>query len=596
MGYFIKGFENIADIEEPAQVSLSDNPNFITFSSKPIEDSNKNEEDKHIRATFSIKKDLSEDLDFNITFKEGKYDRAGTSHKFEGTRDVSKVSDTVFFVDLNDRVRTVNNFRECLMKNSFFGRNFHISPPFEVKELENGKSEIVMNENISLIAKGEGSFYSFTFMEGYIAQTRWKNILEQIDGDTIGKNSNTDTIFGDSKQCQIYLDVYSDNDIFLGVDDKPLKAYISSENESYNKKNTKYGTYITSLSKSYVGQPLWFNLNAISSPAFVLPPTKTNKWENSGTIKDYRIIAQIEREKEDRTGSNIKTGKVKEPFFLSHIFYQLTGYDRTLEKNDLTAYVYNLQKNNQIKLLTTQPELTHTTGQHQYLNFILSDSERGSDKPFKLGLLYKFYASHGGLIGETTDSLIDKNELNMVNTIRLNIDPHLATRPAAARVEVCLCRYEEGKEYMEEPKIQAVSNPLSFRVMPDCLYKVHDFAFLNRLGGWSSFNFSGTEKTDFKTKATTIYQTHTPDKTISSEIESVYGKEVSESFTVETMPIAREVCDWLRELSTSKAVYELSTGRYIIVDDLNIKHDTKDELFRMEMKYHYSDSYNARIE
>lgn len=595
MGYFIKGMEEIADIKEPAQVSLSDNPNFIIFSKKPIPKKEELDMDKTVWVTYSIKKDLSEDLDFNITFKEGKFDRPNASHRFEGTTDTSKVSDTVFFVDVNDRARTANNLRECLMKNSFFGKNFNISPPFEVVELENGDSEFVMSDRISLVAKAEGAQYSFTFMEGNVHETRKKNILEQIDGNTIGYY-NADSIFGDSKQCQILLDVYSDNGVFLGDGDDPIDAYIDVENEiPFKRKNTKYGTFITSLSKTYTGQPLWFNMNTISSPTHALPPLDFNTWTDAGTIKDYRVIAKIEKELEDTETYPVSIKKIREPFFLSHVFYQLTGYDRTLTENDLKGYVYNTQENNQIKLLTTQPELTHTTGQHQYLNFILSDPQHDADRPWELGVLYKFYTSHGKLIDEATDSLVAAKSLKMVNTIRLRLDHFLTTRPAAVRVEACLCRYEKTAD-QEKPVIQTISDPLSFRILPACLYNVRDFAFLNRLGGWSSFNFAGTEKTDFKTKATTIYQTHTPDKTLSSEIESVFSKEVTESFSAETMPITREVCDWLKELSTSKAVYELSTGRYVIVDDMNIKHDTKDELFRMEMKFHYSDSYNARIE
>ncbi|SBW07338.1 hypothetical protein KL86DYS2_13146 [uncultured Dysgonomonas sp.] len=58
------------------------------------------------------------------------------------------------------------------------------------------------------------------------------------------------------------------------------------------------------------------------------------------------------------------------------------------------------------------------------------------------------------------------------------------------------------------------------------------------------------------------------------------------------MPVRREVCNWFKEMSASRMVYELATQRYIIVDEMNIKPNSKDELYRVEMKYHYSDSYN----
>ncbi|WP_108823632.1 hypothetical protein [Dysgonomonas sp. Marseille-P4361] len=599
MGYLIKGFDKIATIEEPAQVSLSDNPNFITFSSKS--GSGSQAVDNYI---FTIHKNLAGNPNPKITFIEGTNASTGAIHEFEGTNSISDTSDTKFYVDTTSRGRTANNLRECLMKNSFFGRNFHISPPFEVNELAGGKSEIVLNENITLTPKGRGDLYKFLFTQ----KGDTNNILQLLHEPASG-STNADSISGGAKDCEIHLDIYTDNGVLLGEEDNPLPAFSDGEKPSYDAKKSKFGTYVTSMSKAYVGQPLWFNLNAVSSPSFSMPPTKVKEWANPHTIKDYRVIAKRIIGAADKKSN-------QDPFFLSNVYYQLTGYGRTLEKNDLTPYVFDTSKSKiletdkedkrnekKIKLLTTQPELTHTAGQLQYLNFILSDPNRNTEESWKLGLLYKFYASHGRPIDEVTENLILPQKLNMVNTIRLNLDTLLAARPAAARVEVCLCQYEEGERYMEEPTIYEVSHPLSFRVMPECLYKVHDFIFLNRLGGWSSVNFSGTEKTDFKTKATTFYQTHTPDKATSSRIENVFSKEVTESFTVETMPITREVCDWLKELSTSKAVYEVTDNeqlgkefRYIIVDDMNIRHDTKDELFKMEMKYHYTDSYNARIE
>lgn len=605
MGYFINKITKDPD-EQTAKVSLSDNPNFVTFSS--INESS--EEEVVNTPVFSIKitgcgykyissqphgiKEYENIADFTI-----KETATGIEHRFIGTSDISKLNSNSFYLGyfdkygpawLHTRNKTAESLFNCLSENDFLKSKFELSLPPIVYSNEN----ISGGDTIYLRPKRNSKYYAFDVI---VSATLGLNNQEEINDKTNSFNINlfntftitegqvtdNDTISEGHDSCEIRLDIYKDCKVFLGMDDKP-----NTDN---------LGTYVSTLSKAYIGKPLWFNLNILggSRPATDFSPKEKNvEWFDSGTMSNFRFVAK--RFISDSTKHENQT------FFYSDVFYQLTGYSRTLEKNDLSAYIFDTQNNKvletdsdekkeekKIKLLTTQPELTHTTGQHQYLNFVLSDPNRNAEQSFELGILYRFYTSHRKLIDEVVTHQIAPKNLNMVNSVRLNLDQYLATRSAAAGVEVCLCQCEEDS-------IHAVSHPLSFRVMPECLYKVHDFAFLNRLGGWSSFNFSGTEKTDFKTKATTIYQTHTPYKTIGSEIESVYSKEVTESFSVETMPITREVCDWLRELSTSKAVYELSTGRYVIVDDMNIKHDTKDELFRVEMKYHYTDSYNARIE
>lgn len=564
MGYFIDGLENIAEVSTPEQVSLSANPNFIKFgSTKP-------EGKGIVTVTYKIKENITEADNLNVTFEETV---TGIIHQFKGTRDKSETGDSVFYVDPADNKATANNFRKCLIKDTFFGSKFNISPPFRaITNYNESTVNLTENEYITLESKGTGEQFSFKYLEfgkpDYIVQH------------LIGLSEftyNNDSISGGSANCEIRLDVYKDNGIFLGMNDTPEQAYYSAGSEYLGKRN-KYGRYITSLTKAYFGQPLWFNLNSVSGTAYSNKFLTTSGWCNTGTMSDIRIIA-----------SRYLNG-VNKVFYLSNVLYHVNGYDRTLAKNKLSEYVYNTKTGNVIKPLTTQPELAHIKGQKQYFNFILADPGRGEslgEKDYKIGLKYTLYSSSNRFIANVNLQEQDRTKFDMVNTIKLNIDEAIDQQKNVAFVEVALYRSDK-----EEP----ISEPLRFRILPDCLYKVNDFAFLNRLGGWSSFNFSGSEQTDFQSKASTYYQTHTPDKDTISEIESVYSKNVTEYFTAQTMPVTKEICEWLKELSTSKAVYELRTSRYIIVDELNIKPNTKDELFRLDMKYHYSDSYNAVIE
>ena len=108
---------------------------------------------------------------------------------------------------------------------------------------------------------------------------------------------------------------------------------------------------------------------------------------------------------------------------------------------------------------------------------------------------------------------------------------------------------------------------LKYFVIPECLNRTNEFAFLNRLGGWDSFNFGGTWSTEFKTDVSTIYKTLLPDYKISSEIESVFKKEIEEQFVIQSDMVDYKTVEWLRELAASKVVYELYSLKYVIVEE-----------------------------
>lgn len=537
MGYFTQ--EIAKESKTPEIVSLSSNPNYIQF-----ENANDISDNTYINLTLKI-------IDTGVSVYKTKISvyesMSNVRHEFIGTRMSSEVNSTTFYISQNKAV-TAENIRTCLMNNVFFRGNFLVTiPPI------NDNGTLKNGETIYIRSLGSGMQYLFNL---------------DLDTDFIQKTGspsdtfNNDSIDGGSGNVSILIDVYQNTNIFLGVDDKPMS-------------NQPIGEYLETLSKSYYGVPIWFNLNSIigSRKVYSNAFLDATSWCDSGTIIDFRFIAKR------------FNGYYTDSFYISNALYSITGYARTLEQNDLSDYVYDTEKMNIVKPLTTQPALTHITGQSQYFNFILSDPDRNKNNvlEYDLGINYRLYTQSNRFIAEISQAQSqNRKRFNIVNTLKLDIDRIIRDYDKVGIVEVYLSR-------MSTP----ISEPLTFHILPECLYKVNDFAFLNSLGGWSSFNFGGTEATDFKTSVNTISKTQTPNYNISSEIESIYNKEVSEQFTVQTTPITESVCNWLKELSSSIAVYELSTNRYVIVDELNIKPNSKDDLFRLEMKYHYSDSYNA---
>lgn len=539
MGYFTKDIAK--ESKQPAIVSLSGNANYIQFESL-----NNSSNNKHIEISLQV---ISTEIDIDKSAFVIIETESNNRHEFIGTKDREEVNNTTFFIH-EDKSITAENIRTCLMSDSFFRSNFHITVP-----AINNDSVLENGDTIKIRSIGTGPNYAFTF--------------ESIDKDFLkltGNPSDTttnDSISGGALDCEIDLELYRNTNIFLGVDDTPQS-------------NQSLGTYIANLTKAYFNNPIWFDLNALigSNRIFSNKFLDSDKWIDTGTILDFRFVAR----KSD--------GIITEPFYISNVLYAITGYERNLELNNLEEYVYNTQINNVVKPLTKQPILTHIKGQTQYFNFILADPNRNKNpggSEYNLGIMYKLYSQSKKLKATVVTHEQNRKIFNVINTIKLDIDGVIEDANIGY-VEVCLCR--SGKQ---------ISEPLLYTILPECLYKVNDFAFLNSLGGWSSFNFAGTETTDFKSSTNTIHKTQTPDHTISSEIESVYSKDIEEQFIAQTMPINETVCNWLKELSSSIAVYELSTKRYVIVDDLNIKPNSKDELFRLEIKYHYSDSYNGLI-
>lgn len=539
MGYFTK---NIAkESKKPAIVSLSGNANYIQFESL-----NNSSNNKHIEISLQI---ISTAVELDKTEIIIIEKTSNIRHEFKGTRTPENVNSSTFFVS-EDKAVTAENIRACLLNDDFFRGNFYITIPAinNTTSLENG-------DTIKIQSIGTGPNYAFTFES-------INNTFLKLTGNP-EDTTNNDSINEDG-DCEIEIEIYRDTNLFLGVDDTPQN-------------NQSLGTYLATLTKAYYNNPIWFDLNALigSNRIFSNKFLDSDSWIDTGTIIDFRFVAR----KSD--------GIITEPFYISNVLYAITGYDRNLELNNLGDYVYNTQSGSIIKPLTKQPLLTHIKGQTQYFNFILADPDRNKnlgENEYNLGINYRLYTQSKRFVADVQAHNKNRKLFNVANTIKLDIDGAIGNYNNVGFIEVYLSR--SGTP---------ISEPLKFTILPECLYKVNDFAFLNSLGGWSSFNFAGTETTDFKSSTNTIHKTQTPDHTISSEIESVYSKEIEEQFVAQTMPINETVCNWLKELSSSIAVYELSTKRYIVVDEMNIKPNSKDELFRLEIKYHYSDSYNGLI-
>jgi hypothetical protein len=577
MGYFTEGLEIANNTIQPAKVSLSGNPNYIQFEAKIAE------KDKPVEVQLTMKgcgyafvrsevhgiKIYDNISAFSIIEAE-----SGKEHKFRGTSDTAELSEEgVFYLGELDQYsgpawlyqwdKTAQSLKDCLAQNEFL-KYFNISI----------SAEDNTSIHITSTASGRQSAFWFVFEKNSVGNDR--TFFNVIGDPTNTYPAGTDPIALNYDNVEIHLDLYKNTSVFLGEDDTP--------------DDNNMGTQAVTLTKAYSYTPIWFNVNILGNNDTPGAFLDAKDWVETGTIRDFRFTASRVISNKINSGSSL--------FYHSPVLYSIAGYNRTLEENDLSGYVFDTKeikkepdKINKVKPLTNQPAFFHIKGQAQYFNFILSDAGHSQSlaEEYQFGIRYELLSQSGRTIAKADRHLKARKDFFMVNTVRLDIDSLLDEYPKTGMVKASLI-YLYPDNYDKEA-VQ-ISENITFNILPECLHKVKDFAFLNRLGGWSSFNFSGTEQTDFKVETNTIFKTQLPGFTTRSEIESVYSKNVTEQFIVQSMPVTREVCNWLKELSASKSVYELATKRYIIVDEMNIKPNSKDELFRLEMKYRYSDSYN----
>lgn len=560
MGYFIN--DTIAKIsKKPQQVSLSGVPNYIEFENLEPENGTP------IRFTIGINSEY-------ITLGEKEESRkvltitntqAKEEYIFYATDKKKYVDDRTFYVNCEQHIIT-ENLKTCLLKNSFISNNFFLKTSFYTEDSHEFE---VYGRIIDFLSMGVGEKYNISIkLEQDLDFFEIDNSFYDSEvGEYIFTSTSKDSIAReDGINTSIDLDIYTNTKIPLGGNptDSPFDIQ---------------GNYLTSIRKTYSYQPLWFNLNSTfgNNANYSSQFLHTDEWNDPGTVKNFHFIAYR------------NDGINREPFYVSDIFYTIKGYGRNLDNHDLKDYILDYSKNNLIKPLTNQPPLTHVRGQKHFFNFIASKSYKNTDSVF---LIYRLYTQSGKYIDSFIADELTYGNCKTLNTVKLKIDEAIGKHKNIGKVKVYLTK---GSSPTSKDDLQ-VSEELTFHILPDCLYRVKDFAFLNPLGGWSSYGFIDNTEVNLSSSANTIFKTQTPYSTISSEIEAVHTKEVKEQFTVQSMPVSVEVAKWLQEMSTSEAVYELSTKRYIIVDDMKIKYNTNDELVRVEMKYRYSDSYNGLIQ
>lgn len=577
MGFFINN--EIASVNPLNQITLAHNPHFIRFASLSQTEGTP----FILKIRLTPPKDINATINILLTEPE-----TGTKHEFKSTTNNGKINKNTFFIardgipinsDPNIYVSplvawaiSTQNLGQCLMQDPYLKNNYDISTGF----VTDHKGNIVGNHEICIKAKNIGAKHNLDvkiMLEKNLNNTPEEEAFTYSVQKGVLSKDKYNTIDYNSKKYRIQLDVYTNTGVFLGEDDS-----ITTQNQ---------GKILTSLVKSYHEKEIWFDLNTLLSKRTSYSDSfiDANSWCNAGTIQDYRLIG--------KRSNDINT----ELFYSSEVLYVINGYDYTLSSNSLNEYIFDVIAYNgsKIKPLSNSPVLNHIKGQKHYFNFILKNRAHSLNlteykiQEKQIGLLYKFYTQSGEYLLETVRHQKGQQTFSIINTTEITLDDAITeaqskTSKTIGKVEVLLCC--NGYE---------VSEAIVYQILPDNSYPIKDFAFLNRLGGWDCFNFGSNESVEFKTTAETYYQTLLPEYKSYSRIETVNRKSISETFSIKSQPVNKEIAEWLREMSASPAVYDLTNKRYVIISEMNLKYNSIDDLYLIDMKYRYSDNYNSGL-
>ena len=463
----------------------------------------------------------------------------------EGITDAEKAEGNYFYLSDN-KSETAENIRNALLNDNWFASMFGVEIPvcFE-------NNEPVPANSIAIKSKGAGTAFNITI-------TTPDNRLFAITRTPETGSQNNDAITGEAAETGIELDIYENTDVTLGGDSRAATG--------------TGGSHFISLQKTYSGRRLWFELNSLLSKktTFNLPPAGDNTgWFDAGTISDFRFTAKVK----DRNSY---------PFYYSDVLYVLNGYDYPLAPFNPAPYIFNNER--KVALLSNKKSGKHVKGQKEYLNFIFADSNKAIDLgegEYNIGAECRLFDGQSRHIATVNyaDKSTPRRAMKTVNSCEVDLTGTLNDYPEATRAELYITRNNI-----------AISEPLTLDILPEWLHRLNQFTFLNRLGGWDTFNADAETSIETKQTPLTFNKTHTPALRKGDNLESVYRKEVTQSYSVKTAPLDTATRLWLQELVASPVILD-SERNYLIIEEVNLP--ISDDPQPFSMKYRLTERYNG---
>lgn len=213
MGYILK---DIAEITEPARVSLSGLPNFIKIASKTSGGTR-----------YEVRIAPTSHTAVLVTIQDG----GGGIRALQGTTDPEAVEGSVFFIS-TDPLETAENLKAALLNDSYIFANYDV-----YSDISWNAGAPTVN-GVVVKAKDIGVEFNLTVTGAGATVT------------AISAGTSTDSLRGAEPIVEVSVDLYREE----------AGQYIHTAAPAGS-----LGTPIITLSKSYNGAPVWFDLNGIAA-------------------------------------------------------------------------------------------------------------------------------------------------------------------------------------------------------------------------------------------------------------------------------------------------------------------------------------------
>lgn len=508
MGYLIK---DIAVITEPARISLSGLPNFIRLASKTTGGTR-----------YQVRVVPTSASAITVTVQ----DSEGGIRVLTGTTDPEAVEGSVFFISA-DPLDTAENLKAALLNDAYVTANYDVYSDITW----NGGTPTV--NGVVIHAKDMGGEFNLN-VTGAGATVS-----------TISNGTVNDTIRGSEPVVEVSVDLYREN----------ADQYVHTSPPAGS-----LGAPIITLSKSYNGTPVWFDLNGIAAQNLAFtPPPAINTWFNTGTLTAYRALV--------RKGNHTQT-----PVYISEVLYALTGYGQLEDPRELMPYVFTAAP---VKTLTERPVTPYIFDQREFITLLVGAPLTGKN----LQLIRRAYDGAGNFLGSSTiGAALGASNVKGVNSFSFNFNVLITQWPSTVRLTASLIM---GGAIVTEPQ--------EYIVRPECLHVKNEFYFLNRLGGWDTFNFDASTSEENKPTGETFTRTVTPDYTAAQGVEGTYLADVETVKTVQGAPISEDVAEWLKQLLAAKVILDME-GRRVLIEDFTLR-ITAGDFVTPIIKYRLSETF-----
>ncbi len=501
---------DLITVTEPARVSLGGLPNFLTIAGLSTGP----------RETFRGAVRVTTPTPIAPLVLT---DTTGATHTVRGVTSRDEVGRGTFLIIPNSAEVTASNLAAALRGLEWLDERYVVT-----------SAASATGAVVYLEARSPGAAYDLTFRAG----SAWTGVVLRAGADG-------DALLASAGETTTRIDVELEE-----ITGAPLSAGGAGAE----------GVPVVTLSKSYDGTPVWFDLNAaVAAPRTYLPPPAAPGVYDTGTVRSFRASARL-------------GGVINTHLYTGDVLYAVSGTGSLAEGSDLGSYVIGPAPG---RLLSDAPRRRWLPGQPLYVNLLVGPE--GYEGAGELGLSVYVYDASGEYLTTTATVLVPLTLTAATVSVDTSlIEPWLVFGASLLRVVV----WQAGAD---------MSNALEWEVGDPCKASPYPVTFLSRLGGWEVYDLDAVPDSEYEIDPTTYERAVRPDFRRGESVEAVYDAGLTRTRTVTLPPVPAATGRWLCQLAASPAVFDPAGNAMIVTRVTLSAADTGRGLVQPVIEYHLSE-------